>query len=144
MTARQKEFWTGIFFLSFGLATFYIALGYGLWAGRAVGSGLFPAALGVILGIFGIVLIIQAFLIKAKEQGSPWSLRPILLICASLVAFAVLVEKTGLLLALAVTVIIVGFADKPVFKYLVAVYAIVVIFVFAFLMQLLNLPYKLY
>lgn len=91
-----------------------------------------------------MVLIVRAFFVDAQDEGAPWLLRPILLICASLFAFAFLVERSGLLVALGATVIIVGFADKPVFKYLITVYAIIVFFVFAFLMQVLNLPYKLY
>ena len=143
MTVRQQQFCSGILFFVFGVGTFLMSMQYTMWVGRRVGSGLFPAGLGIILAVIGIVVFLQGFA-ASEQKTQPWKVRPILTICFAIVAFALLVERTGTLIALAVAVVIAGYADKPNFKYLAIVYVVIVAFVYFFLMGVIHLPYKLF
>jgi hypothetical protein len=143
MNARQQELCSGILFIVLGVGTFLLSQEYTMWVGRRVGSGLFPAGLGVILAGLGVIVFVQSF--RAAGEGSgPWVLRPIVAICLSILSFALLIERVGLLIALAVATVIAGFADKPNPKYLAIVYVVIVAFVYLFLMEVIKLPYRLY
>jgi Tripartite tricarboxylate transporter TctB family len=91
----------------------------GLWLNRQydpgtasrMGAGYMPMlAFSVQLFIGAVVLLVGLF--NGPDPLERWAWRPMLFILAAMCAFALLLNKAGLLLTIAVTVGIASFADK--------------------------------
>ncbi|MBI5132684.1 MAG: tripartite tricarboxylate transporter TctB family protein [Rhodopseudomonas palustris] len=102
----QREFIAGAAFLLFGISFSLIALHYPLGTAMRMGPGYFPVLLGLILSCIGVLIGISALrrrpIDDAPTTGAPFtwsSLRPALLISASVLLFAVAIESVGLALA---------------------------------------------
>ena len=77
---------------------------------RRMGSGFFPLALAVILAGFGVVLVIRGIKFTGAAVGSI-SLRPLLIILLSFVAFALLIDRIGLVCAIFAQIAVGHFAS---------------------------------
>ena len=55
-----KDFWAGILYIAFGLATVLIALNYSAGTAGRMGPGYFPRALGSLMMLLGAFLCIRA------------------------------------------------------------------------------------
>lgn len=75
-----------------------------------MGPGLFPAALGVILAGFGVVIAISALFRDANMESV--DLRSFLAISGSVVAFAATVQSFGFAPAIIVTALVASRADS--------------------------------
>ena len=78
---------------------------------RRMGPGMFPAALGLILALFGLAILIPALL----REGPPMrrvDYRSLFYIMASVLAFALLVDPFGLFPAIAALAVIASRADS--------------------------------
>lgn len=74
-----------------------------------MGPGMFPTSLGVILAVFGLILLVQAmFRTGEMPRGD---LRSFLAICTSIFAFAVMIRPFGLLPAIVALTFIASRAD---------------------------------
>lgn len=87
----------------------YSATNYNLGALQRMGPGMFPMALGVILAIFGVVLVIQSFLREGEVPDIRfWSPLFVLGGCAG---FALTIGPFGLLPAIVVCAVVTSLAD---------------------------------
>ncbi len=103
----------------------------GIWFGREhpfgsavqIGPGYVPIMMSGGLVIIGVVLAAKSIVFAGPgiERGD-W--RPRLLILASVLAFAGLIEEFGLVVTGAITVIIAGFATREVRRVEIAILAI--------------------
>jgi hypothetical protein len=92
--------------------------GWGAWASRSLqvgsssnlGPGYFPGILILILVGLGVAVLIRGLLNPAEPTVRDWSLRPILFVTLSGLAFFVLVQRGGLVAAISGTVLIGAFA----------------------------------
>lgn len=82
-----------------GAIAVYIAIDYHLGSVLHMGPGFFPALLGAILVLFGLIVMGKGIIKGEKIQGH-WSLRALILLPLSLVLFGVLMEHAGLIPAL--------------------------------------------
>jgi hypothetical protein len=104
-TSLNKNLLAGVMFIAFGF--------FGLWLARDLdggsagdmGPGYFPRlvcavliALGGMLGAVGLT--------REGETPEGWAWRPLLLVTASALAFAVLLRPLGLVATLAVTIVL--------------------------------------
>jgi putative tricarboxylic transport membrane protein len=94
-----RDFWAGVFFAGLGLAAILIGRGYRMGTAAAMGPAYFPSVLGILLVIVGGVAIIRSF-VRDGEPVEAIALKPLLLVCLSCVAFAVLLTPAGLIAAL--------------------------------------------
>src|SRR3954462_539521 len=103
-----------------GLVIMAVAL-FAFWAGSdlpigtfgGMGPGMLPKGLAVLLGLLGLLLVIDARL----EGGLPlerWSIRAPLFVLGAVVAFGLAVRPLGLLVAGPLAVIISAFASDEV------------------------------
>ncbi len=110
-----RSFWTGLLYFVLGSAGAYAARSYGLGTAANMGAGYFPFAVGSSLAVIGAYLMIRAIASTPEHEDEPeggrWSLKIIVLILASVVAFALLVPKLGFLVAIASLVFIAGLAS---------------------------------
>jgi hypothetical protein len=95
----SKDFWSGLLFMGMGAAA--LVLGSNLRIGTAarMGPGFVPHAIGWILVALGAAIALRGFA-SGAEQIARFRLRPVILIVLSVVAFALLLQPTGLVPAL--------------------------------------------
>ena len=92
-----------------GVAAAVAASTYGLGTARAVGPGLFPLCLGVVLAVMGVAVIFEGRTSTALPPKVPW--RPILSITAGLIAYGLFVERLGAFAAVVALIVCAGFAE---------------------------------
>jgi putative tricarboxylic transport membrane protein len=93
-----KDLCAGLLFIAVGLFTVVAARGYPMGTAVRMGPGYFPAILGAVLAVLGVIVAARG-LWTAGGTVAPPQLRPLLLVLASVVAFAVLVHSAGLVVA---------------------------------------------
>ena len=96
--------WSGLLFIGTGAAAIVMATDLRLGSALRMGPGYFPAALGGILILLGIVVLAKGLKDPRPILGR-WSLRALVLLPLSLVLFGVLMEYAGFVPALLVLII---------------------------------------
>jgi hypothetical protein len=139
----QTNFSSGALLIVMGAGCSILSLGYGLGTPGRIGSGLFPFCLGLIMAGLGLVLILQSCAPGAeRDRLVRWDLKSLVLILASVLAFALLLPTGGLILAIVGLVIVSSLAHQGFRWRLVVPTALVLsalcyaIFVFALKLQL--------
>jgi Tripartite tricarboxylate transporter TctB family len=95
---HPKDFFAGLIFIAFGLAAIIIGSNYALGSAARMGPGYFPRILGILLLILGAALSLRALRIKGDPLPR-WHWKPTLIVLGSVIAFGVLVNYIGLVLA---------------------------------------------
>jgi Tripartite tricarboxylate transporter TctB family len=95
---HPKDFFAGLIFVAFGLAAIIIGSNYSLGTAARMGPGYFPRILGILLLVLGGALSLRAL----KIEGEPlpkfyW--KPTVIVLGSVIAFGILVNYIGLVLA---------------------------------------------
>jgi hypothetical protein len=110
-TLVSKNLLAGLMFIGFGLLGLWLARDLDAGGASDMGPGYFPRAVCALLIVLGGTLA-AASLVRAGEPAERWALRPLLLITASALAFALLLKPLGLVGTLAVTTILAGTAGR--------------------------------
>lgn len=116
---------------------------YSIGSVTRMGPGMVPAALGVLLAIFGLVVIATAFL-GQNEDPSPIRITVPAIILASVLAFAILIAPFGLFPAVVACVVVATLAEgtfRPAFSLTLA--ACLCAFVWLVFVVALQLPVTL-
>lgn len=143
----QRDFFSGLMFLVVGLAFAWGATDYSMGSGARPGPGYFPMMLSVLMAILGAIVIFTSLTIEV-EGGDPvgdiaW--RPLLIVVAAIVLFAVALPRLGLIATTPLVIIVVSFASTE-FKWPGVLIASVVLDVFSWLVFVkgLNLTIPLW
>jgi putative tricarboxylic transport membrane protein len=108
-----QDFLAGLLFSAFGVAALYFGRTFQMGTSTKMGPGYLPTILGWSLVGIGLFITIRALFIS----GAPIpriSLRPQIFIIGALLAFAFLIERTGLLAAAATVVVLGSLASRDV------------------------------
>lgn len=109
---NQKDFWAGLLFAAFGLFFSGFGTRYTFGSAARMGPGYFPTVLGIILIILGAVIALGALSPKAEEHRvQKFSWPTILLVLGAVVLFGALLNRGGLIVALAAVVIVSSYAS---------------------------------
>jgi hypothetical protein len=102
---------SGVLFLALG--GFALAYGsrYSLGTAARMGPGYYPLLASSGLVILGLVLVVRSFLSPQEEVGVI-SVRPLLLILAGTLAFGLLIDRSGFVVAAVSLVFAARFADR--------------------------------
>ena len=100
-----------------GIVLLVIA-GVALWLGsdlpigsvRQLGPGMFPRVLAILVGLAGVMIVLDAFL-QAGEKLDRWPLRAPLFILGAAVAFGFAIRPLGLIIAAPLVMIVGAFAS---------------------------------
>jgi putative tricarboxylic transport membrane protein len=105
------DFLAGLMFLGFGAAAVLIGRNYPMGSAMRMGPGYFPTILGSLLALLGVAVLLRAM---AGTATSPpvFSLKPLALILAAVVAFALTVERLGIIAAVALVVLVSAAASE--------------------------------
>ncbi len=100
----------GLITITLGLVAAYISLGYSMGSVVAIGPGIFPLILGVLLVLLGAGILMSAWG-RESEAVPPLNLRVIACVLASITAFGLLIGTAGLVPAIMACVILSRLAE---------------------------------
>jgi hypothetical protein len=115
----KKDYYGGALMVLIGLSAVYAAMGYRIGSLSQMGPGFFPAAVGTLMAITGLLIALSARGDKPKEDHGPSAhpttfpdLRAGFCIILSIVAFILLGHYGGLIPATFAIVFISGLGDR--------------------------------
>lgn len=147
MTRRfllTKEFCAGALFVGFGIAAVVLSRAYKFGTLTEMGPAYFPTMLGIILILLGGFSCGRAIWQNAGTPIDRVMLRPMLLIPMSAASFALLVERTGLVLSVLIASLLAcagGYRFRAVEATIIAV--VLAVFTSVLFIYLLELPLSL-
>lgn len=104
---RQADTWAGLSAIALGGAMLIVGADYGLGRAGRIGPGLAPRLLAIILCGLGALLMVRAHWSREPfDADIAW--RPLLLVTTSIVAFALVLDRAGLLVAILAAVLVAG------------------------------------
>lgn len=104
---HKADLWAGAATIVFALAVLYVSVEYGLGRGGRIGPGYVPLVIGLLLLGLGALLIARSGLSHDRlDTDVAW--RQVGLVTAGILAFALLLDRAGLIVAIMATVLIAG------------------------------------
>lgn len=97
-----QDFAAGTMFALVGLGALWIGADYPMGTAQRPGTGVLPAILSGCLVVTGGFLIVKALLMGDEPMGH-WAWRPLIAVTLAVIAFGILVDDLGLLVAMAVS-----------------------------------------
>ncbi|MEL0107073.1 MAG: tripartite tricarboxylate transporter TctB family protein [Rhodospirillaceae bacterium] len=94
----QKDFYAGLMFTGFGIFALYEAHKYDMGVIERMGPGYFPTILGALLVGLGLAVFVRSFFSGVATKIRV-DLRPIVLVLSGVVAFGLLLNVAGLVVA---------------------------------------------
>jgi len=140
----MKDFSAGLMFIGIGGLFAIGANQYPMGTAVRMGPAYFPSILGWGTVILGLFVLVDSF-IEADEAPPPVAWRPLVLVIASVVAFAALINTGGLITATIVQIIMSALGGHE-FKWKEAIISAVLmsVTVWAIFDKALGLPFKLF
>lgn len=145
----DREMLAGLVFMAAGIVAVAVGWGYGFGSFAALGAGAMPVLVGAGLIGLGAVQLLQARVAmragEALVSAFPRAeLRPLAVILAAVLVFALLVDRVGLVPALVALVGISWFAERGGRGVeLAAVMVVVVLLIVAIFYWGLGIPFRL-
>jgi Tripartite tricarboxylate transporter TctB family len=102
---NDKELLIGLIFLVISLSWIWSARIYPIGSATRMGPGYFPTMVGIVLAVLGGVNVLRGLRSTTPERVRRLSLRPLLMLFAGVVLFGLLIDRCGLLIAIAALVI---------------------------------------
>jgi hypothetical protein len=137
---RRADLWSGLLFAGIGSAALWIGADYAQGVPSRIGPGYAPRLLGLLLVGLGGFLTLRS-LWGREEIDTTVAWRPASLVLASLVAFALVFDFSGLVPAVLVTVAIANYAvaDNR-WTTAIGLGALLALFAWALFVKALGLP----
>lgn len=108
-----KDLLAGLFFMAIGFGAVITSTSYEIGTAMQMGPGYFPALLGGMIALLGLVLAGRALLSpKTSEPLDRWKLRPLFFVLAAVLAFSLLIDSGGLMVAIAMLTLFVRLAGR--------------------------------
>ncbi|MGH8742423.1 MAG: tripartite tricarboxylate transporter TctB family protein [Burkholderiales bacterium] len=139
-----RDFWAGLMFLGFGLfAAIWAVTNYQMGSAVRMGPAYFPAVLGGLLAVLGLVVLIESLAVKGPAVAKI-NLRPLFLISAGCVVYGYLMKPLGLVLATAALVFIAAFGGHEFkWKEVTILYVVLIVFSVLVFVKGLTLPFPI-
>jgi hypothetical protein len=100
-----QDFGAGVMFFLIGLGALWFGREYEVGTAAQMGPGYFPKALGYGLLVFGAIFVLRGVALEGQPiEASRW--RPPLAILLAITAFALLIDRAGLVAAVVACVIV--------------------------------------
>lgn len=107
MTIRDpRHLWAGILFVAIGLGAVVQASAYEFGTATEMGPGFFPAMVGGLLSLLGLLAIRRGVAADEPVAMGAWPLLPLARVLAGVVAFALLIRPFGLAPALTALILL--------------------------------------
>jgi hypothetical protein len=140
-----KDLLAGSLFVIIGLGALAMGIQYRLGSATAMGPGYFPVMLSILVAVLGATLFLRAlFYPETSEPPAKLYLRPLLIIAVSVLAFGLLIDRAGLIAALAALIFISRLATRGKSLWeLALIFVVLTAIAFAIFVFGLKLPLKL-
>ena len=140
-----RNFWAGLMFLAFGLFfAVWAVTHYQMGTAVRMGPAYFPAVLGGLLGVLGLVVLSMSVTVRGPAVDK-FHFRPLLLILLANVAYGYAMKPLGLVLATGVLVFIAAFGGHEFkWKEVALLYIFLVVFSVLVFVKGLTLPFPLW
>ncbi len=110
---NRKDGFAGLLFILFGSLFAAAATDYRMGTAARMGPGYLPFVLGCLLVILGLAVSIRSLVVEGRDGVvGRLHLRPMLLVMASIGAFALLLEAAGVIVAIVALVVIASLASR--------------------------------
>ena len=151
----QKDFFSGLMFLTVGVAFAWGATTYNVGEGARMGPGYFPLMLGILLAALGLAIVFEALVVETEdgEKIGAIAWKPLGFIIGANLAFGVLlgglpkfgIPSFGMIAAIYALVFISSFAGDRFLPKEVAILAtILAIFSYLAFVMLLKLQFPVW
>ncbi len=140
-----KDFWAGIMFLVSGLFfAIWAAVFYQMGTAVRMGPAYFPAVLGGLLAVLGIIILLGSLAVEG-EKVATFHFRPLFLVSLACVLYGYLMKPLGLVLATAALVYVSAFGGHEFkWKEVTILFVILIIFSVLVFVKGLTLPFPLW
>lgn len=137
---HPKDFWSGIIFLTVGLAAIIIGRNYVMGTAGRMGPAYFPTVLGGVLALIGLAAVIRSFFHDGEAIGK-FAVKETLLIISAVLLFGFLIRGAGMVVGVFAVVILSARASQK-FKWRSVIMLATGLAVFSVLVfvELLGLP----
>jgi Tripartite tricarboxylate transporter TctB family len=108
----KRDVLAGLMFITFGTWGFIAAADLDIGTLAEMGPAYFPRIVCGILILLGVGIMFTGFLDRSTAFSEPWVLRPIVMVSIASLAFAALLERAGIVLAITATVFIGALAGE--------------------------------
>jgi hypothetical protein len=109
---NQKNFFAGLLYILVGGGFAIGATSYKIGDAARMGPGYFPFWVGVLLAVFGVIVLLGSLNKRAVKEGLPrMDIRPIAWILGSLLLFGAMLQTMGLAVSLVVLVLVSSMAS---------------------------------
>lgn len=122
---RSREVLAGLACVALGAWVVWITSDYRFGTPGRMGPGFFPVTLGVILTGLGVLIMLSA--LNMREAMARLPLRPLIVLPATILAFALLLPRVGYGPAGVATVLISGLAGRAATPLALVVLAVVLV-----------------
>jgi putative tricarboxylic transport membrane protein len=140
----STDFLTGLLFLAIGAFAVIYGSRYSLGTAARMGPGYYPLLASSGLVLLGLVLVVRSFLTTTEEVAAI-NVRPLVLILAGTLAFGLLIDRAGLIIAGLLLVFAARLADRDFRPWEVTVLAVcLVAFTLAIFRYGLGMPLRLW
>ena len=88
----QKDFFSGLMFMTVGVAFAWGASTYSIGNGARMGPGYFPLMLGILLALLGTVITFKSMVVETEdgEKLGAWAWKPLFFIIAANLVFGLM------------------------------------------------------
>jgi hypothetical protein len=109
---NQKDFWSGLMFIAFGLGFAIVAQNYDMGTAQRMGPAYFPSVLGVVLALLGALITFHGLKYEKPDSDiDKFHFGPLLLILGAITLFGMLLRPLGLVVSLAVMIGVAAYAS---------------------------------
>jgi hypothetical protein len=140
-----KDFWAGLMFIGFGLFfAIWAAVYYQMGTAVRMGPAYFPAVLGGMLAVLGLIVLAGSFALQGPKVPA-FALRPLILISVACVLYGYLMKPLGLVGATAALVFVSAAGGHEFnWKEVTILYVVLMIFSWAVFVKGLTLPFPMW
>ena len=103
---NRQRFASGLIFLAIGAFGMIDGARYRLGSATHMGPGYFPFVVSAIIALLGVASAVTSLRATPPKRVVVWHLIPLICVMAGIVAFGLLVERAGLVLAIAAVVVL--------------------------------------
>jgi hypothetical protein len=88
----QKDFFSGLLFMTVGVAFAWGSTNYSVGTGARMGPGYFPLLLGVLMAVLGGVITFNSLVVETEDGDKigSWALKPLFFIIAANLVFGLM------------------------------------------------------
>ncbi|MFG1357572.1 tripartite tricarboxylate transporter TctB family protein [Xanthobacter pseudotagetidis] len=105
------DFWSGLLLVAIAGAALYYIASLEIGTALEMGPGYFPLMIASVLAVMGAALVVRGLAVDGPEVP-PMNLRATVLVLASFLAFALLLDRFGLVAAILAQSLIASFASR--------------------------------